>query len=136
MGNTALSGPRRIIELDGKPTSEWELDLKASYAWKGRLWSISKFCCAICADDDSNPATFFCEEDDHYRCAKHGPLMEVPYLAERSYTIKIGDVERKGKDRHEDILLFPKGMGPDHRNSLISQMLDDAETDEADDQDE
>ena len=140
MATTALSGPRKIIELDGHPVSEWELDLKAMYMWKGRLWCLSKFGCCICADSDDGAgnATLSYEEDDgdHYHCMKHGPLVEVAYLAERSYTIKIGDVERKGKDRHEDCLLFPDEMGTEHMNSLISEMLDLAESEENEDKDQ
>ena len=138
MTTSPLSGPKKIVDLDGCPMSEWELDLKAVHLWKNKLWTLEPFGCAICAGPDSVHATLSRKEGDeeYFHCTDHGELEAVPYKAVRTYVICIGDIERTGKEVFDDSLLFPKSLSKKDRTRIINEMLDQAEADEAEEEEE
>lgn len=131
MTTLALSGPKKIIELDGRPVSEWELDLKAVHLWKDKLWTLEVTGCALCAADSSHVTLSRKEGDkEYFHCTEHGELDAVPYEAVKTYVIRIGDVERTGKETCTDIMLFPVSLDEEKKNRIINEMLDLAEEEE------
>jgi len=129
---TAMSGPRRIIDLP-ENQEEWTLKKHAVHFWKGKLWKLEKVGCALCTKDPDSETISDVVDDDCY-CTVHGPLVKVPYFLERSYVIRIGKSERSGTEHEEDIMLFPVNMSEEDRDALIEQYLD--EEPESDDGDE
>ena len=125
MAVTALSGPRKIVELD-EDLDSTKVEPGAHHLWKGKLWNVEAIGCVLCVDSE-NAVTFSdVEDDDKCHCSVHGPLLEVPYIMVKQWTITIGDVEDKGEDRVEDSMLFPVSMPTDERDALVRKYLEDA----------
>lgn len=138
MANVArkMSGPTKIVELDGVPVSKWKLDPNAVHLWKGKLWRKEKVGCVLCVEKEGNEHATLCHTDDDgnesFHCMEHGELIAVPYSMKKTYTIRIGDVVREGEETLDDSMLFPSGMNPEERNTLIGKLLDEAQQEETD----
>jgi len=137
MINTAvkkMSGPAKIIELDGIPSTRWKLDTNAVHLWNGKLWRKEKIGCVICVEKDGPENATLCHASDDgvetFHCMNHGSLIAVPYSMKKVYTITIGDVTREGEEEVVDTMLFPEEMTLVSRNELIDRMLDEAQAEE------
>jgi hypothetical protein len=134
MAVTALSGPKKIIELDGKPQESWRLDPKALHLWNGKLWKLEAHGCLLCAQDELEGRVTFSHQDDsdeeHYWCMRHGALTEVSYSMVKNYTVTIGGVTRSGEESIEDVMLFPSSMSAAEQNKIIEGLLDETEAEE------
>lgn len=132
----AMSGPRKIIELDGKPRESWRLDEKALHLWEGKLWRKEVVGCVKCVEKEGNDFVTFSRTDDdgneHFHCMHHGPLDEVPYEMVKKYTITIGGVVREGEESVKDSMLFPSSMTEEEKTQLIESLLEEAEQSEKD----
>ena len=130
-----MSGPTKIIELDGKERSRWRVEEGALHLWEGKLWRKEAVGCIHCVEKEGNDfITFFRVDDDgkeYFCCMEHGPLEEVPYEMVKQYTITIGGVVREGRETVTDSMLFPTSMAQKERDSLIEKLLDEADKEEA-----
>lgn len=138
MANTALSGPRKIIELDGKPEQTWQLDSSAVHLWKGRLWKWEVVGCICCIEEEGIPhETLSTVEGDEteYVCMTHGPLVKVPYTMRKDFRVTLGGITRTGFEEISDAMLFPTSMSEDEKSALINRILDEIEEDESSDVD-
>jgi len=139
----AMSGPTKIIELDGKPRSSWRLEKKALHLWKGKLWRLVEAGCFFCAEEAERAraegldvegfVTFTRDHDDgtpESWCMDHGELHEIPYSMEKKFKIVIGGVTREGETSCSDVMLFPVSMSEDERNEAIESLLGELEADE------
>lgn len=130
----AMSGPTKIIELDGIPVKNWKIDPNAVHLFKGKLWSKEPVGCICCVEREGPEFTTFSTVDsngvEHFQCMEHGTLVEIPYSMRKVYTIKIGDVVREGEQSVDDTMLFPAEMEVSVRNALIDRLLDEADKDE------
>lgn len=130
----AMTGPRKILELDGKPKGRWRLETGALHLFKGQLWSWEIAGCIICADQSEAERQTLCREDDgveYFRCLEHGPLDRVEYVITRRCTVRIGAVEREFVDTEQDYLLFPADMEPEARTRITEAMISEAQTEAA-----
>lgn len=131
-----MSGPTKIVELDGVPVAKWKLDPNAVHLWKGKLWKKENVGCVLCVEKEGNEHITLSHADDsgeeHFHCMEHGDLVAVPYSMRKVYTIRIGDVVREGEESLEDTMLFPSEMTLPARNELINRLLDEAQKEEAD----
>lgn len=130
-----MSGPTKIVELDGVPVGKWKIDPNAVHLWKGKLWRKEKVGCVLCCDKEGNEhitLTHTAEDGkEHCHCMEHGELMSVPYSMKKVYTINIGGIERVGEETLDDTMLFPAEMTEGQRTDLINSLLDEAQKDEA-----
>lgn len=130
-----MSGPTKIIELDGIPSKNWKIEGNAVLLWKGKLWKKEPVGCVLCVEKEGNEHITLCHSDEHdkdtFQCMEHGELVEVPYTMKKVYTIKIGDVVREGEEDLADTMLFPAAMEVAARNELIGRLLDEAQKAEA-----
>jgi hypothetical protein len=137
MANAVLkmTGPTKIIELDGVPSKNWKIDPKAIHLWKGKLWKKENVGCVLCVEKEGPEFVTLCNTDDagveHFHCMEHGELLEVPYSMKKNYTIRIGDVIREGVEELEDTMLFPEEMTLVARNELINRLLDESQQEES-----
>jgi hypothetical protein len=133
MAAIALSGPRKIIELDGKPELAWRLDSSAVHLWKGKLWKWEAVGCICCIEEEGLPhETLSTVEGDEveYECMTHGVLERVEYVMRKDFVVTLGGVTRTGFEEITDAMLFPKSMSEDEKLSLINKILDEIEEDE------
>ena len=136
MANAVLkmTGPTKIIELDGIPTSKWKIDPNATFLWQNRLWRREKVGCVLCVEKEGPEHVTFCHTNkdgvESFHCMEHNELIAVPYSMKKVYTISIGDVVREGEELLDDTMLFPQDMDVTARNELINRLLDDAQNDE------
>lgn len=137
MTNVALhkmTGPTKIIELDGIPSKNWKLDVNAVHLWNGKLWRKEKVGCVLCVESTGSEYATLCHTDKNgvetFHCMNHGALIAVPYSMKKVYTIRIGDVVREGEEEVVDTMLFPEEMTLTARNELIERLLDEAQSDE------
>jgi len=142
MANAAytMSGPTKIIELDGKERSAWRIEEDALHLWEGKLWRKEAVGCVLCVEEEGVDHMTFSrsevekegddESSEHFHCMHHGPLKEVPYEMVKKYTITIGGVVREGEESVRDSMLFPASMDKDERTTLIEKLLDEADSDE------
>lgn len=130
----AMSGPRKIIELDGKDRSHWRLEEGALHLWEGKLWRKEVVGCVKCVEKEGNDFVTFSRADDdgdeHFHCMHHGELEEVPYEMVKKYTITIGGVVREGEESVKDSMLFPASMTQEEKTQLVERLLEEAEQDE------
>lgn len=122
---------RKIIELDGVPTSCWRIEPEAVYLWKGRLWRKEPVGCVLCVEHDDNDHATFSSADsgraELFVCMQHGELCEVAYELKKHYEISIGGVVREGDEILNDTLLLPAEMTIAQRTALIESLLDEAQ---------
>jgi hypothetical protein len=136
MANAVLkmTGPTKIIELDGIPSKNWKLSPTAVHLWKGKLWRKEKVGCVLCVEKEGPEFATLCHTDkdgvESFHCMEHNELIAVPYSMKKVYTIRIGDVVREGEEELEDTMLFPEEMTLASRNELINRLLDEAQSDE------
>jgi hypothetical protein len=136
MANAVLkmTGPTKIVELDGIPTAKWKLDANATFLWKNRLWRRENVGCVLCVEKDGPEHVTFCHVDENgvesFHCMEHSELVAVPYSMKKVYTIQIGSVIREGQETLEDTMLFPEEMDLVSRDELINRLLDEAQSDE------
>jgi hypothetical protein len=138
----AVSGPTKIIELDGKERSKWRVEEGALHLWEGKLWSKEAVGCVLCVEEEGVDHMTFSRSEiedgaaedaecsEHFHCMHHGPLAEIPYEMVKKYTITIGGVVREGEESVRDSMLFPASMDKDERTALIEKLLDEADSDE------
>jgi len=130
----AMSGPTKIIELDGKPCSKWRIEEDAMHLWEGKLWRKDVVGCVLCVENEGPEHTTFARTDEdgveHCSCVKHGPLSEVKYKMVKQYTVTIGGVVREGEEVVNDSMLFPASMSEDEKDDLINRLLDEADREE------
>ena len=124
----AMTGPRKILELDGKPPGRWMLETGAQHLFRDELWSWEVAGCILCAENDNAENQTLARTDDdgveHFHCLCHGELEKVPYSIARSCTVKIGNVAREFQDTEEDHMFFPRGMDPDERDRITAEMIE------------
>lgn len=136
MANAALvmSGPKKIIELEGKEPSRWRIEDGALHLWNGKLWSKELVGCVQCVEKEGNDHITFSRSDnegeEHFHCMEHGLLDEVKYSMVKQYTVTIGGIVRTGEQSAEDTMLFPSSMSTNEKTSLIKTILDEMEEDE------
>jgi hypothetical protein len=136
MANAVLkmTGPTKIIELDGIPSKNWKLDSNAVHLWEGKLWRKEKVGCVLCVEKEGPEHSTLCHANaegvESFHCMEHGELSAIPYNMKKVYTITIGDVVREGEEELEDVMLFPRGMDLTARNELINRLLDEAHNSE------
>lgn len=138
MAATALSGPRKIIELDGKPEQSWHLDSTAVHLWKGKLWKWEPIGCILCIEQEGIPHETLSTEVDEdgetqYCCMTHGALQKIPYTMEKKFRVTLGGITRDGFETVTDAMLFPQSMDEEEKNSLICRLLDEIEEEEHED---
>ncbi len=129
-----MSGPRKIIDLDLTPESEWEVDDKALHLYLSQLWSHVTTGCVLCVESDRTDAkgqTLRSVENETSLCLTHGELDEVPYTITRDYLVKFGNVERRGRQEYSDMVLIPKSMPELDRINLIERLLEVAAEEES-----
>jgi hypothetical protein len=130
----AMSGPTKIIELDGKPRSKWRIEEGAMHLWEGKLWRKDVVGCVLCVEQEGNDYITFARTDDdgaeHCHCVEHGPLDEVKYSMVKQYTVTIGGVVREGEEVVNDSMLFPASMSTEEKDELINKLLDEADREE------
>ena len=131
-----MSGPTKIVELDGVPVSKWKLDPAAVHLWKGKLWKKEKVGCVLCVEKEGNEHVTLSHVDndgkEHFHCMEHGELSEVSYSMRKVYKITIGTVVREGEESLDDVMLFPAEMTLPEQETLINRLLDEAQKEEAD----
>lgn len=129
-----MTGPTKIIELDGIPSKNWKLDANAVHLWKGKLWRKEKVGCVLCVEKEGPEHATLCHSDpggvESFECMEHGGLIAVNYSMKKVYTITIGSVVREGEETLEDVMLFPEEMTLTARNELINRLLDEAQNEE------
>lgn len=129
-----MTGPTKIIELDGVPSKNWKIEGNAVLLWKGKLWKKEPVGCVLCVEKEGNEHITLCHSDDHdkdtFHCMEHGELVEVPYSMRKVYTVQIGEVHREGTEELADTMLFPAEMELSARNELIGRLLDEAQSEE------
>ena len=129
-----MSGPSKIIELDGKPRAKWRIEEGAMHLWEGKLWRKDVVGCVLCVEQEGNDYITFSRTDDegaeHCHCVEHGPLDEVPYSMVKQYTVTIGGVVREGEEVVKDSMLFPSSMSAEEKDELINKLLDEADREE------
>lgn len=138
-----MSGPTKIIELDGEDRSKWRIEEGALHLWEGRLWRKEAVGCVLCVEEEGIDHTTFSraevsegadgeegEETEHFHCLHHGSLKEVPYEMVKKYTVNIGGVIREGEESVKDSMLFPSSMSDEEQAALIGKLLDEAESEE------
>jgi hypothetical protein len=132
----AMTGPTKIIELDGKERSKWRIEDDALHLWNGKLWRKEAVGCVKCVEKEGVDFMTFSrpegekDEDEHFHCMEHGPLEEVKYSMVKKYTVTIGGVVREGEQSIKDSMLFPADMSSDDRTLLIEKLLDEADKEE------
>jgi len=131
-----MSGPTKIVELDGVPIAKWKIDPNAVHLWKGKLWKKENVGCVLCVEKEGNEHITLCHSDDsgkeHFYCMEHGELSAVPYSSKKVYTITIGTVTREGEETLNDVMLFPAEMTLPEQEKLINRLLDEAQKEEVD----
>lgn len=129
-----MSGPSKIIELDGKERSKWRVEEGAMHLWEGKLWRKDVVGCVLCVEEEGNDYITFSridkDEVEHCHCVTHGALDEVKYEMVKQYTVTIGGVVREGEERVEDSMLFPASMSTEEKDELINKLLDEADREE------
>ncbi len=136
MAVTALSGPRKSVELDDKPEQSWPLDSNAVHLWKGKLWKWEQIGCILCIEDEGIPHETLSSaegEETEYCCMTHGPLDCIEYSMEKKYKVTLGGISRDGFETITDSMLFPQSMSDKEKTDLINRLLDEIEEDEAED---
>jgi hypothetical protein len=137
-----VSGPTKIIELDGKERSSWRIEENALHLWEGKLWRKEAVGCVLCVEEEGVDHMTFSRSEiekedsdepkcsEHFHCMHHGPLEEVPYEMVKKYTITIGGVVREGEESVRDSMLFPASLDSKERTVLIEKLLDESDSDE------
>jgi hypothetical protein len=126
----AMTGPRKILELDGNPKSRWKLESGALHLFEDKLWAWEIAGCILCAEENDAEHQTLCREDEkeeHFHCLHHGSLEKVSYAITRLCTVRIGDVEREFRDVEEDYLLFPSKMSEEERTKVTHAMIAEAQ---------
>lgn len=126
-----MSGPRKIIDLDGVPLHKWRLENGAMHVFKGRSWSKEPVGCILCIEEKGPEHSTLSYEDasgkEQFLCMTHGDLEEVPYSSVKTYTFRIGNIVRENEVKLEDSMLFPRSMSAKERDELITSMMDEEE---------
>lgn len=126
----SMSGPRKIIDLDATPESQWKVDPQATHIYSGRLWATEVAGCVLCVEAERHDAlgqTLRESDDDHsFMCLTHGPLDEVPFLVRRDFVINIGPFEKKGSQEVRDVVLIPKSLSESDRQELYARLVEAA----------
>ena len=122
------TGPQNIIDLDNLPESQWEIDSKAQYIYRDKLWTHQAAGCVLCAEADvsnvkAQTLRAHDETDRSFICLTHGELEEMPFLIQRTYLIKIGNYEKTGNQELKDTLLVPKDMPETERSELFARLI-------------
>lgn len=136
MGN--MSGPKKIIDLDSTPETQWKVEPNSTHIYHGKLWASEVAGCVLCVEAERNDAkgqTLRDADDEHsFMCLTHGPLEEVPFTVRRDFEIKIGDFVKSGSQAVTDVVLIPKSLSAEERQDLYSRLVDAAgEAEEQDD---
>lgn len=124
-----MTGPRRIVCLDGVPRECWQLDARCAVIWRKRLWFIEQTKCAVCirAGEEDNFTFASTETRPSFHCLEHGELVEIPFVVKRVYVVTIGGAVTEGERSFEDSLYIPREMLFAIRNLLIESLLAEAE---------
>lgn len=128
-----MTGPRRIVCLDGIPRERWHLDDRCAVIWRKRLWFIEQTKCAVCirAGKDESFTFASTETPPSFHCLEHGELVEIPFVVKRLYVVTVGTAVAEGERAFEDSLYIPKEMLFAIRNLLIESLLAEADEFEA-----
>jgi len=128
-----VSGPRKIVEVDGIPHKRWRVDDRCTILLGGRLWVLDPVGCLLCLRDGANVSFTLVsvEPPPVYHCTEHGGLIPVSYVVTRSFVVEIGTSVAEGAKKIEDYMLVPKEMLWCVRNVLIQSVLAEAESYEA-----
>lgn len=125
-----MSGPRKIIDLDGTPESDWKVEPQAAHLYAGKLWASEVAGCVLCVEAERHDAkgqTLRDTDDDHkFICLTHGALEEVPFSIKREFVIKIGEFEKTGVQEVNDVILIPKNLTTEEKESLYARLVDAA----------
>lgn len=115
--------PREIIDLPDEFTAS---DVKPNglHIWQGKQWIREAVGCVTCMEDPDAVTISNIDDRGECVCSVHGELIELPYVLEKSWKVKIGDFEKTGTDMVEDSMLFPSSMGEDERNRSIDRFLE------------
>lgn len=123
-----MTGPRKIIDLDGIPESKWKIEDGATHLYNQKLWTKENAGCVLCVEaerEDPRGQTLKSHDDDHVAvCLTHGPLDEVQFTVSREFKIKIGEIERNGIETINDVVWIPKSLPPDERQNLLERLAD------------
>jgi len=129
-----MKGPRRIQDLDGVPHSQWRLDDRSMFMWRGKLWAKEAVGCVLCVEKEGPEFVTLSTTDDdgheHFHCMTHQELVAVEFSVRKIYHLTIGSVVRDGEVVLSDVMLFPAAMALVTRNELIERLLDEAEHEE------
>ena len=129
-----MSGPKKIIDLDGTPESLWKVDPKALHIHGNKLWALEVAGCVLCVEaerSDVRGQTFRSSDDEHtFMCLTHGALEEVQFSIKRDFTINIGKFQRVGHQEVKDVILIPKSLSEEERQEIFSRLVDAAASEE------
>lgn len=122
-----MTGPKRIIDLDGTPQAQWKIDNNSLHLLNKRLWTREVTGCVLCVEADRTDVlgqTLRAQDDEDVAiCLTHGPLVSVPYQIVRKSTVVVGDRSREVEQKIEDTLLIPVNLPPDEKESLYDRLL-------------
>jgi hypothetical protein len=126
----SMSGPKKIIDLDSTPESQWTVESNATHIYSGKLWASEVAGCVLCVEAERHDAkgqTLRDAADEHlFVCLTHGPLEEVSFLVRRDFVIKIGKFEKTGFQEVNDTILIPKSLSEDERQGLYARLVEAA----------
>lgn len=123
----SVAGPKKVIDLDLLPESEWKIEPEALHLYNNKLWRHEKAGCVLCVECERNDAhgqTLSATDSPHqFICLTHGLLEEIPYCITRNVIVKIGSYERTGTQNFNDFILMPIDMDQDEREELLDRLI-------------
>lgn len=124
-----MSHLRALVAVAEIPPDD-NFDGRRVYLVDGEIWEWEPIGCLVCAEAEAPSRSFKKRDDeDTVRCLVHGPLLQVPYVVRKEYTIRIGALERTDSDTVEDELLIPASMSPAEQQRTLERLMDAAEAD-------
>lgn len=125
-----MSGPKKVIDLDSTPETNWSVDHNATHIYNGKLWVTEVAGCVLCVEAERQDAKGQTLRDIHsescFVCLTHGPLERVSFWVRRDYVIKIGQFEKRGFQEVNDVILIPIGLSEAERHDLYARLVDAA----------
>lgn len=126
-----MTGPRRIVTLDGLPRDRWRLDHRSAFLLSGQLWHVVEAGCLQCLDQrDATGHTLVTEDSMTALCTDHGKLAILAYTVTRSYRVTVGTAWAEGERLREFQVFVPTEMVWAIRDLLLKQFLAEAEAHE------
>lgn len=128
-----MTGPRRLVVLDGVPRHQWRLDRRSAALWRGRLWYVEPTKCAVCirAGDDTSVTFVTTDVQPILRCVEHGELAKIAFVVKRMYSVALGQAVVEGATTCEDVVFIPEELSYVEYNALTQTLLAEAEAYEA-----